>query len=256
MYFFYLDEFGHIGPFVKKKDPQYYANPVFGLGGFGIPATKVRIFSKTFYELKVKALQRDIDKSKLKPGQFEKKGSELFRTKNIAKYSNIRGLINSIFNLIDSNDGIVFYNGLVKSSDPEHHNSKGVYINVLKNSVKSINKYCEEKSEFGAIFLDEIEPRMRTSAVEVASVSLYGYDRCFNILEPPYQVESHLYQTVQCADWICAILGRLFAYEHKSDEFPKEEVFKRYFSDRLKKVSKNSSIQRTFPRYVKVISRP
>ncbi|MXY18976.1 MAG: DUF3800 domain-containing protein, partial [Synechococcus sp. SB0664_bin_36] len=32
-YFAYLDEFGHIGPYVSREDPKYHQSPVFGLAG-------------------------------------------------------------------------------------------------------------------------------------------------------------------------------------------------------------------------------
>ena len=33
-YFAYLDEFGHIGPYVNREHPRYNDSPVFGLAGF------------------------------------------------------------------------------------------------------------------------------------------------------------------------------------------------------------------------------
>ena len=41
-YFAYLDEFGHIGPYVSRADPRYKESPVFGLAGFVLPAAEVR----------------------------------------------------------------------------------------------------------------------------------------------------------------------------------------------------------------------
>lgn len=37
LYFAYLDEFGHIGPYVARDDPAYNDSPVFGLGGMILP---------------------------------------------------------------------------------------------------------------------------------------------------------------------------------------------------------------------------
>ena len=36
-YFAYLDEFGHIGPYISRTDPRYNDSPVFGLAGFVLP---------------------------------------------------------------------------------------------------------------------------------------------------------------------------------------------------------------------------
>ena len=38
--FAYLDEFGHIGPYVARQHPSYKESPVFGLAGFVLPAKR------------------------------------------------------------------------------------------------------------------------------------------------------------------------------------------------------------------------
>ena len=38
-YFAYLDEFGHIGPYVSRTDPRYKDSPVFGLARFVLMTT-------------------------------------------------------------------------------------------------------------------------------------------------------------------------------------------------------------------------
>ncbi|PKD78280.1 DUF3800 domain-containing protein, partial [Escherichia coli] len=37
-YVVYLDEFGHVGPFLSRDHAQYKTSPVFGFGGFLLPA--------------------------------------------------------------------------------------------------------------------------------------------------------------------------------------------------------------------------
>ena len=36
-YIAYLDEFGHIGPYIARDDPRHNDSPVFGLAGFIMP---------------------------------------------------------------------------------------------------------------------------------------------------------------------------------------------------------------------------
>lgn len=62
-------------------------------------------------------------------------------------------------------------------------------------------------------------------------------EKCRTLIEPPIQAESHLFQTIQCADWICGLMGRLTALLVAPDEYPELEPFDRYFSDRVAKVS-------------------
>ena len=47
-YFAYLDEFGHIGPYVSRQDPRHNDSPVFGLAGFVLPSEQVRGFGTWF----------------------------------------------------------------------------------------------------------------------------------------------------------------------------------------------------------------
>jgi len=51
-HFAYLDEFGHIGPYVSRADRRYKESPVFGLAGFVLPSDQVRGFGTWFFQRK------------------------------------------------------------------------------------------------------------------------------------------------------------------------------------------------------------
>lgn len=53
------------------------------------------------------------------------------------------------------------------------------------------------------------------------------------LIEPPFHLESQRYQTVQAADWIAALVGRMGAFRAELDAWPENEVFGRYFGRRL-----------------------
>lgn len=62
--------------------------------------------------------------------------------------------------------------------------------------------------------------KQRLRVVNRSAVSMFG-NRAYNtIIEPVFQAESHLYQNLQCADWICAILTRIFAYKVEPVQYP------------------------------------
>ena len=44
IYIAYLDEFGHVGPYVARSDLRHNDSPVFGFAGFIMPASEVRDF--------------------------------------------------------------------------------------------------------------------------------------------------------------------------------------------------------------------
>ena len=64
------------------------------------------------------------------------------------------------------------------------------------------------------------------------------------LIEPPFHLESHRYQTVQAADWIAALVGRLGAFRTEPDVWPENEVLRRYFEYRLVAAQVRSGIRR------------
>jgi hypothetical protein len=81
----YLDEFGHIGPFIGRNEPKYNESPAFGLGGYIIPLEQVRDFGSWFFRRKSELLAWEIQRSGLHPAHFEKKGSALYTALNVEK---------------------------------------------------------------------------------------------------------------------------------------------------------------------------
>jgi hypothetical protein len=63
------------------------------------------------------------------------------------------------------------------------------------------------------------------------------------IIEPPFQVESHRYQTCQCADWLCGLVGRIGAFQARPDEWGEMSWTQTYFQDRIDAASTRSSIR-------------
>lgn len=230
----YLDEFGHIGPYVSRFDKKHKTHPVFGLAGIVIPANKTREFSMFFFQLKNTLLRFEIERDGVRPAKWEKKGAALFTTTNVLKYRELRSAMNRILLWLEREGGFVFYYGVEKrklgqvSKTPEN-----LYQQVLNESINRIGKTC------GGPFymvLDEQGEKFRERVVLKSAGHMFGSHKARNLMEPPMQVESHLYQTVQCADWICGLLGRLSAYQIDAD-FEEFSWAEKYFADRIEKVS-------------------
>lgn len=77
MYFAYLDEFGHDGPFVSREHPRYRTSPVFGLAGFVMPADNVPHFGSWVFQNKCRLFQWEIDRAQKLAWEWEKKGARL-----------------------------------------------------------------------------------------------------------------------------------------------------------------------------------
>ncbi len=101
MYIGYFDEFGHSGAYVSRSDPNYKTHPVFGIGGFIIPADNIRHLSGAFRRIKERGLKAEIDAKVIAKGRpverWEKKGAALLTTQNVKKYREVRSIYRSYF---------------------------------------------------------------------------------------------------------------------------------------------------------------
>jgi len=94
IYIAYLDEFGHVGPYVSRTHPRHNDSPVFGFAGFVMPAEEVRGFGTWFYQRKCELLDdarkggvRDWESRRAgkRPGTWGKKGARLYRAANLTR---------------------------------------------------------------------------------------------------------------------------------------------------------------------------
>ncbi|GAB2746892.1 DUF3800 domain-containing protein [Sinomonas soli] len=242
MHIAYLDEFGHIGPYVSKSDRKYGTHPVFGFAGIVLPADRVREFGSFFFNLKNNLLQWELNQSGVHPNRWEKKGSALLTTKNIGTYPQVRSAMNRIFNKLESLDGRVFFYGQLKpKGGPEiiTETSRSRYDNAMIQTMIRASDSLD-RAESLMIILDEVDDKSRLEALASAGGFIFSDPRGKRIIEPPLQVESHLYQIVQAADWICALLGRLSAYWF-DPEWNEFEWAHKYFTERLAIVTMRKS---------------
>lgn len=105
--------------------------------------------------------------------------------------------------------GSVFFYGQVKPVGETSETSRQRYDHVMIQSIKRLDRLPADRY---MMILDEVETKSRLDALASASGFMFGGRDGRKLVEPPMQVESHLYATVQCADWICALLGRMSAY--------------------------------------------
>lgn len=247
----YLDEFGHIGPYISAAHAKHNTHPAFGLAGYALPVSEVRRYSSFFFSLKSRLLKFEIDRSGKHPAHWEKKGSSLFTLKNVEKYRELRHATFRILNRIKADGGFVFYVGIEKDRSPENSNAKGLYRAVLHEVIKRLDDEFKAGGHTFSIMLDQQDDMqscgstvsMRHEIVCSAAASMFGKASRKCLVEPPVQAESHLYQTLQCADWICGLVGRLVRYQLEPQDFAGYAPLHTYFSFRVKQVARRSSIR-------------
>lgn len=243
-YIAYLDEFGHIGPFISRSHAKHNTSPVFGLGGFVLPVERVRPFASYFYELKCNLLAFEIERAGIPAFLWEKKGASLYTTENVLRYAQLRRATLRLLNRIEKDKGMVFYVGVQKTHSPEEHDPKALYRAVLREAIKRLDDFCGRREDLFMMVLDELQDRrFREEIVAEASCEMFGDARRVRMIEPPIQAESHLFQTLQCADWICGLVGRAGCHLVAPAEYEDLVWVPKYFSERLSRVAPISGIR-------------
>jgi hypothetical protein len=238
MHFVFLDEFGHIGPFVARNHVSYSTSPVFGVAGCYLPERQVREFATWFYKFKYDVFEQDIKRATRHRATWEKKGNEIFTSGHVYKTKRIGY---TLINTIQKFDGKIFFHGIEKHEQPQHSNPTGLYYTVLRHAIRDLERCFANKAQNFLIILDEHQSRVQL--LESAVKTMFGSEYpARHLLEPPYQVESHLYQTIQAADWIAAIVGPLLTYRIAPQQFADREWAEKYFGKRIDAASTHSKI--------------
>ena len=241
----YLDEFGHVGPYVARSDPRHNTSPVFGFAGFAMPADEVRGFGTGFFQRKCDLLDFEIRRSGEHPAEWEKKGSSLYTVTNVTRYAELRTFTNRLLKRIAQAHGFVFYVGIPKTAEPEAHDPNALYSRMLREAIGRIDAFCKEDCQPSARFLLALDQHPRRAELLTAVArDMYGADEPRRqLVEPPFHLESHRYQTVQVADWIAGLAGRLGAFWKEPNAWHENAVFRRYFEHRLTRVQIRSGIR-------------
>lgn len=246
MFIAFLDEFGHIGPFVSRADPKHKTNPIFGIGGFVLPQERVRDLSMWFYKVKTTLFHKEIAASQKHPSVWEKKGNTVFTNSNL-RNANIKRAGMRLISTITDYGGNIFYYGREKYQKPDECNSSGLYTTCMAKTISSLDNYCEFKGANLLIIMDQHDDRLKLFAS--ATKTMFGNNKAKRLIEPPLHVESHLYNTVQAADWMCTLLGRLWAFRVLAEQYPDYACVETVFGARIDHASSHSKIWRPRPQH-------
>jgi len=241
IHFVYLDEFGHLGPFMSRAAKKYNESPVFGLAGIILPEDAVRPFATKILQLKEFIFADEIKRSGLPSSHWEKKGTDIFTAKRVAKYPHFRSTGFRLMNYIRDYGGKAFYYGREKISGTTDVNSVGLYKTVLARAIHQLENFCESASSNFVLVVDEHSARKQLLITSLQN--MYDYEApARRLLSPPFEVESYVNQNIQAADWIAAIVGRLWARRIRLYEYQDHSDFEKYFWDRLHRIATHSTV--------------
>jgi hypothetical protein len=238
--FVYLDEFGHIGPFMSRHNKRYNESPVFGLAGIILPEDAVRPFATRFLQLKENVFRTEIKKSGKIAQQWEKHGTEIFTPKLVARYPHFRSTGFRLLNYVRDCGGKAFYYGREKIQGTTDVNSTGLYTTILGHAIRQLENFSITTRSNFIMIVDEHSAKK--ALLVAASKTMYGEHPARRLLCPPFEVKSYINQNIQAADWIAAIVGRLWAREILPDQYKDHEKFSTYFWQRLHQISTHSTV--------------
>ena len=240
MLFVYLDEFGHIGPYFGRSHPRFNSSPVFGIGGIIFPEEAIRPFASFFLQRKTELLGFEIKNSNKPPYAWEKHGSNLYTAKSIALYPEIKRTTFRIMNRINRFGGKVFYYGREKIAGTEDVNPTGLYKTIFSEAIRKLDAYSTEQQKNFVIVVDEHSARKEL--LETAVKTMYGRNPTFHFASPPFEVESHLNQNIQAADWMAAIIGKLWTHRLGGAEWSDLKPYQEAFWGRIHALATHSTV--------------
>lgn len=243
VHFVYLDEFGHTGPFMSRTALKYNESPVFGLAGFILPHAAIRPIATKILRLKQFIFKNEIRRSGVRASHWEKKGTEIFTAKQLAKYPHFRSTGFRLLNYIRDNGGKAFYYGREKLSGTTDVDASGLYKTVLSHTIDKLERFSIENDTNFILVMDENSVRKQLLVTSLQRM-YDSDDPAIHMLSPPFEAESYVNQNIQAADWIAAIVGRLWAHEILPAQYSDHADFKNYFWTRLHQVSSHSTVWR------------
>jgi hypothetical protein len=239
----FFDEFGHIGPFVSRNDPKYRESPIFGLAGYLMPSSEVRKFATFFLQLKQHMFAAELAGNADNPATWEKKGSEFLNRRNMSRYPHLREGMRRLLNRLERANARILFYGRQKYQKPEDSSSSGLYSTVLAHLIRRSDKYCKMANHEFMMILDQHSDRLKL--LQTAAKTMFSPEapaRC--LIEPPFQVESHLYQTIQAADWIATLVGRIAAHSVLPNQYSDWKWAEDYFGQTIRRLATESTLWR------------
>ena len=244
-YIAYLDEFGRIGPYAPRSHPGHNDSPVFGLAGFIMPVEAVRGFGTWFFQRKWEFLNFEIQRSGKHAAVWEKKGLSLSTVTNVMRCPEPWQTTFRLLNKVWSLRGRVFYYGIRNTAKPKTHNANALYESVLAEAIRRLDQFFRDDhtpAERFLLALDE-HPLRAELLTETAREMYGGAEPRRQLIESPFQLESHRYQTAQVVDWIAGSVGRLAAFWTEPEVWAENAVLRRYFERRLSGVQAPSGVR-------------
>lgn len=221
----YLDEFGHVGPYINTSHGKFNEHPAFGYAGIVLPEAAVRPFGARFERIKARQFRSEIIAANKHPRRWEKKGAEIFTSGAYQRYPERVEFIADLAGYMRHLGGSVFFYGHRKpigSKKETGLSASQLTRDVLTETVRRLCRYADRQDQPLTVLLDKGGPMPREEAITSLATFIYSKpeESLKRIIEVPMELESHRYGAIQFADWMCAITSRATHFHMtESNEF-------------------------------------
>jgi hypothetical protein len=142
----YLDEFGHVGPYIGSYHSKFYHHPVFGYAGFVVPSDRVQNFTSRFEYKKKRQFRAEIQAENAHAARWEKKGAEILSTGSYRKYPENVKMIEDLTGYLRQLGGNPFFYGQVKplgTASSSGETSLQRSSHALRQAVSRLARYAD-----------------------------------------------------------------------------------------------------------------
>lgn len=215
----YIDEIGETGAFVSRSDKRFNTSPAFGYAGFVIPEERARRFGSIFVREKRALFSSELAAAS-NPGQWERKGADIFRPHTPSQYPQQIRVFTGLVKLALSLGAHLFYYADEKPVGTPGQTRLDVEQRETAAMRETLNRLCRHADSQDSnlmVLIDQINESQRTKRLP----NMYGHilsraaerQEMLRVVEPPMHVDSILSANIQFADWIAAAVSRAVDFQ-------------------------------------------
>jgi hypothetical protein len=195
-------------------------------------------FSNEFANLKSKIFGNKF-RQKEKKGRLVFPGDAFSENKNSEERRQFTSTGHRFLKIVEKHGGLIFYSGMKKFEEHEKHDSKKLQLACLRKAFATLNRACEAQNKDFLILFDEHQTHLQKINF-INSIYLDPKSKT-KIADYPYDLKSDMYNNIQAADWVCALLGRIWSYKADNEEWGTHSQYMDKFNYKIEELKLSGS---------------
>ena len=142
--------------------------------------------------------------------------------------------------MLESFGGEIVYYGMEKYLPVSKHDSRKMHLACAREIFRRVNSNAVQTDKKYLLVFDEHS--LHGDRVDLAS-TVFKNEASGNIytLDHPYALTSKFHKCIQLADWISAILGRIYQYEVESKVWEENKIYHKKLKSTIARMTSNYS---------------